>query len=38
MPDHIIMSITGIRDPKTLNKYKKLNLDSVMDQATKVFK
>ena len=37
MPDHIIMSITGIRDPKTLNKYKKLNLDSVMDQATKVF-
>jgi site-specific recombinase XerD len=37
MPDHIIMSITGIRDPKTLKKYKKLNLDSVMDQATKVF-
>lgn len=37
MPDHIIMSITGIRDPKTLKKYKKLNLDSVMDQATRVF-
>jgi len=25
MPDHIIMSITGIRDPKTLKKYKKVN-------------
>ena len=37
MPDHIIMSITGIRDPKTLKKYKKINLDSVMDQAARVF-
>ena len=37
MPDHIIMSITGIRDPKTLKKYKKVNLDSVMSQALRVF-
>lgn len=37
MPDHIIMSITGIRDPKTLQKYKKINLETVMDQATRVF-
>ena len=37
MPDHIIMSITGIRDPKTLKKYKKINLDSVMSQALRVF-
>ena len=27
MPDRIIMSITGIRDPKTLNKYKKINIE-----------
>ena len=37
MPDHIIMSITGIRDPKTLKKYKKINLDSVMSSARRVF-
>jgi len=37
MPDHIIMSITGIRDPKTLQKYKKINLETVMSQAQKVF-
>ena len=37
MPDHIIMSITGIRDPKTLKKYKKVNKDSVMDSAFNVF-
>jgi len=25
MADHFIMTVTGIKDPKTLNKYKKLN-------------
>ena len=37
MPDHIIMSITGIRDPKTLEKYKKVNKDSIMESAFNVF-
>ena len=37
MPDHIIMSITGIRDPKTLKKYKKVNKESVIDSAFNVF-
>ena len=37
MPDHIIMSITGIRDPKTLKKYKKVNKDSIMESAFNVF-
>ena len=37
MPDHIIMSITGIRDPKTLKKYKKVNKESIMDSAFNVF-
>lgn len=31
MPDHIIMKITGIRDPKTLQKYKKTSQRSVME-------
>ena len=37
MPDHIIMAITGIRDPKTLKKYKKVNKDSIMESAFNVF-
>ena len=37
MPDHIIMSITGIRDPKTLKRYKKVNKDSIMESAFNVF-
>lgn len=31
IPDHIIMKITGIRDPKTLVKYKKTNQQTVTD-------
>lgn len=31
IPDHIIMKITGIRDPKTLIKYKKTNQQIVSD-------
>ena len=31
IPDHIIMKITGIRDPKTLTKYKKTNQRAVTD-------
>lgn len=37
MPDHIIISITGIRDPKTLKRYKKVNKDSIMESAFNVF-
>jgi len=37
MPDHIIMSITGIRDPETLNKYKKINKESITASAFKIF-
>ncbi|NOU60719.1 phage integrase SAM-like domain-containing protein [Marinifilum caeruleilacunae] len=35
MPDHIIMKITGIRDPKTLIKYKKTSQKSVIDSMQK---
>ena len=31
MPDHIIMKITGIRDPNTLVKYKKTNQQIMSD-------
>lgn len=37
MPDHIIMKITGIRDPKTLMKYKKTSQQSVSDFANKIW-
>jgi ABC-type hemin transport system substrate-binding protein len=37
MPDHIIMAITGIRDPKTLNKYKKINKESIIASAFRIF-
>lgn len=37
MPDHIIMKITGIRDPKTLQKYKKTSQQSVSDFANKIW-
>ena len=37
MPDHIIMAITGIRDPKTLNKYKKINKESITASAFRIF-
>nr|WP_320118916.1 phage integrase SAM-like domain-containing protein [uncultured Marinifilum sp.] len=35
MPDHIIMKITGIKDPKTLTKYKKTSQKSVVDSMNK---
>ncbi|MDQ2178806.1 phage integrase SAM-like domain-containing protein [Marinifilum sp. D714] len=35
MPDHIIMKITGIKDPKTLIKYKKTSQKSVVDSMQK---
>lgn len=35
MPDHIIMKITGIRDPKTLQKYKKTSQRSIIDAMNK---
>ena len=35
MPDHIIMKITGIRDPKTLTKYKKTAQHSIREQMLK---
>lgn len=35
MPDHIIMKITGIRDIKTLHKYKKTSQHSVMEAMNK---
>lgn len=35
MPDHIIMKITGIRDPKTLIKYKKTSQKSVVESMNK---
>lgn len=37
MPDHIIMKITGIRDPKTLQKYKKTSQRSVIEQMEKMW-
>jgi len=37
MPYHVIISITGIRDSKTLKKYKKVNKDSIMESAFNVF-
>lgn len=35
MPDHIIMKITGIKDPKTLLKYKKTSQKSVVESMNK---
>ena len=37
MPDHIIMKICGIRDPKTLVKYKKTSQQAVSDFANKIW-
>ncbi len=37
MPDHIIMKITGIKDPKTLIKYKKTSQQTVTDFAHKIW-
>ena len=37
MPDHVIMAITGIKDPKTLKKYKKVNKESVQDIADSIW-
>jgi len=37
MPDHIIMKVTGIRDPKTLMKYKKTNMRTVEESMKKVW-
>ncbi|AVR47212.1 hypothetical protein C7S20_19235 [Christiangramia fulva] len=38
MPDHIIMKITGIRDPKTLQKYKKTSQRSVTEAMNRLMK
>ncbi len=35
MPDHIIMKITGIKDPNTLTKYKKTSQKSIVDSMNK---
>jgi site-specific recombinase XerD len=35
MPDHVIMKITGIRDPKTLQKYKKTSQSSIVESMNK---
>jgi len=35
LPDHIIMKITGIRDPKTLLKYKKTSQRSIVEMFNK---
>ncbi len=37
MPDHIIMKITGIEDPKTLLKYKKTNQKTVAEFMNKMW-
>ena len=37
MPDHVIMAITGIRDAKTLVKYKKVNKASVQSIAESIW-
>jgi len=37
IPDHIIMKITGIRDPKTLIKYKKTNQQTITDFVKKAW-
>jgi len=37
LPDHIIMKVTGIRDPKTLQKYKKTSNQSVTDAVSKIW-
>lgn len=37
MPDHVIMKICGIRDPKTLIKYKKTSQQSVIDAVNNIW-
>lgn len=37
MPDHIIMKVTGIKDPKTLLKYKKTNQKTISDFVKKAW-
>lgn len=37
MPDHVIMKITGIKDPKTLLKYKKTNQKTVSEFMNKMW-
>ena len=37
MPDHIIMKITGIKDPKTLNRYKKTSQRSAKEWMNKIW-
>jgi len=37
VPDHIIMAITGIRNPNTLKKYKKVNKNSIIDLTKDLF-
>ena len=37
IPDHIIMTIAGIKDSNTLNKYKKVNEESILDLTKSLF-
>ena len=37
VPDHEIMAITGIRDPKTLQKYKKINIKTIVEHTKDLF-
>jgi len=37
IPDHIIMAISGIKDPKTLKKYKKVNKGSIVELTKQLF-
>ena len=37
VPDHEIMAITGIRDSKTLQKYKKINIKTIVEHTKDLF-
>ena len=37
VPDHEIMAITGIRDSKTLQKYKKINIKTIVEHTKNLF-
>ena len=37
MPDHFIMAVTGIKDPNTLKKYKKINKDVILKYTKGMF-
>ena len=35
--DHLIMAVCGIKDPKTLNKYKKINKETLFESTKGIF-